>query len=441
MIECIPRPIHVKNNLASLWGMGAEAAEGVYLNVESDRRCLYYRVSAAQPCKRRWSSATLSLAEESFPITNDRICEAIEHLTGDDGGAFEKWFRSNASYKRNCGRYITSLTRSYSSTELDMLLSYQAIAFGFWYRLLEDLVVTDYMQKGALLAGIWGAREQRVLNHMQYVSGILRRQSQHRITRVPVLRMMAMMFAGRSGPTETESINDEFVPQETLVAILGDMSIACISLLKVPKEPQDCKRFAIMNCPILDLFGDQDGLLYSDGDGTFAYGPPNEPVAASFELTRKSFQTPEWSVRPKVNFSGHHVRSVHLIARCNGIPCMAIGPHYADIGFLSNEHHHDKTAPSVQNNSPPVKIKGVEITEMNIRTPGQYVLESHRCTEKHVQIFQTAGAAILRYQISGYHCSPRHPQYRLLCGSCDLKEAVEALPKTEKGDPWGMLIL
>jgi hypothetical protein len=51
---------------------------------------------------------------------------------------------------------LRDLSNSFPDAELDLLLCHQALVYGFWYQIVDELVVQDYIQTDILMSGIWG---------------------------------------------------------------------------------------------------------------------------------------------------------------------------------------------------------------------------------------------------------------------------------------------
>ena len=329
MIECLRRPIPVKNNVAIWWHRGAEAAESFGIWSDTNEKDIVYHITHDAPCARRWPPSTLNVSKTWFTAADDNICQAIEDFTCRNSAPFEQWIKRCLTE----GRTATQLEDpqiDFSVDELDNLLCFQGLVYGFWYQLLGQLFIPDRLQEDVLISALWGWREAAILVRIIDLS---RENEAEGIERSLLMRILRRMFLGELG----RSFLDE-QHHRGLVAIIGPISLVCFSLLQLPELPQDCAKFALVSLPIIELFGDQHGELLSSNtdDGIVTYQA--EPQALGSSVSRMRPRR-TWSVHAKLNFVNGRVENVSMIARCEGVPVHRFPPLMADRLFLAMELH------------------------------------------------------------------------------------------------------
>ena len=446
MIECLPRPIPVKNRIASFWSKGTNAAKNFTFKAIPGSRIQYspgkvlYDILPQAECTRRWPSATLILAERAFPATDDITCQAIEDLTAGDPSIFHDWLGTNLMYDDST---IGDLSNSFPDAELDLLLCYQALVYGFWYQIVDELLVQDYIQTDILMSGIWGWRETRLLAKLEQLNRtIVKRQP---IARVDMIRALAMMFAGRCGKP-FESVAEDDVRRQGLMAVLGSISIVSMSLLRIPRLPEDCVKFALVSLPVLDLLGDQNGELFSAARFD---GPQITDASPTELIVFKSSPIKTWSVHPKLNYVNGRIEDVSMVARCGGVPVNSFCPDLADIAFLNSIHLHSGLGDDKHSSGPlenrresddeDVKVFGVNVTEDDFLN-GIIPASSTDQANPYVKVVHSTKSVAMRYAAIGEHCLVGD-EMRILYDKCKLRAEIDRLPRSKNGGSHGILIL
>lgn len=343
MIETLPSSRPNRNKMAEMWTQGQLAA--VHFRLEGKAELPYdpnaeffYTLNGNDEETQRFESLTSIIAGKAFPFRSQHIRAAIEELVRPQDG---EWLISHIGLE-----YLqreTNLTiKSCGEGRLDLWSNYQALVFGFYFKLLEPLVVLDFLATDSTSAplddiyfqGLWGWGNTRFLAMCTQFGQQLWRDT--RVERSHVIYLLSAMYAGR---------DKMFVPKATrtgLLGLLGPMTtILALPLLRTTDVPEHLTKYAVLNLPVIHLTSEnEDGEVYAGhGFGHVVLAPHQHKVAA--ERIQPHGPSRKWSVHATMrktmkDSSGR--AGVVMVARCDGRPVGWFGPGAADTMFLSTAY-------------------------------------------------------------------------------------------------------
>ncbi|KAF7558219.1 hypothetical protein G7Z17_g205 [Cylindrodendrum hubeiense] len=189
------------NRMKRMWAEGAKAAEKITVigaaqyPYTSEQEVYYYLGDEMDPEVESFNASDTILAANSFPISTQTILSATESLTEGLESHRKEWLQTHVGLE-----YLLKTQSEIPSRRDDNMslwLAYQALVFGFYYKLLEPLVCLDFItDKDAYYSGLWGYGSTTFLAMCIQFSHELRRN--RRVGRTHVLYMLATMYSGRN---------------------------------------------------------------------------------------------------------------------------------------------------------------------------------------------------------------------------------------------------
>ena len=393
MIDATTLNRSILNRMEMFWTMGCEAAEKMKLTPTPEPKLpfgpesdIYYVLDARDPTRNKFDGMLSMIVDHGFPAATQSILLALEKLTQGVGSKRLQWLHAHTArdyLQRETGK------PSQEPEEMELWVQYQALVFGFYYRLLEPLISFEYVKPDIYFRGLWGYGSTTFLGMCAHFAWTL--QESQSISRTQVLYMLTTMYNGRPKPySQTTSSTG-------LIGVLGTISVLALPLLCTTDVPEKIARFAVVDLPVIDLLSDSCELysrqIQSIDFITAAVAPPRQITP------RGSNQT--WSVHAKLGkLFGEESNDVMMAARCDGKLVGWFGPLAADFTFLSscyqNQRHvneEDFSADSI--------INGHEILDEHwqndqVRRPLREDTIGQFC------IVNSRGSAALRYAATGF---------------------------------------
>jgi len=201
MIESIPASRQVLNRMGFLWDLGSQAAENLRLVAQSEtpfenRSEIWYSVDGDNNFDaQRADTKTQILAGRAFPMVqsqdSDKVLAAVETLLESKNDDTYHWLHQHTDLN-----YLQrTATTSGNQQEMEAMFHFQALVFGFYFKLLEPLVCFDRVESSIYCQGLWGTGSNMFLAMCVEFASILRRE--RKISRAHVLFMLSSMYNGR----------------------------------------------------------------------------------------------------------------------------------------------------------------------------------------------------------------------------------------------------
>ena len=393
MIDAMTIERDVLNRMGMFWTMGRQAAEKMKLiptpepklpfGPESD---IYYVLEVEDPTRNKFDGMLSMIADHGFPVATHSILLALEKLTKGLESSRLQWLHAHTERD-----YLQTETGKPSGTprDLELWVQYQALVFGFYYKLLEPLISFKYVQQDVYFRGLWGHGSTTFLSMCAHFAWTL--QDSRSISRTQILYMLATMYDGRPKPySQTTSSNG-------LMGILGTISVLALPLLCTTDIPEKIARFAVVNLPVIDLMSDSRELYsrqYQSIDFIRA------AVAPPTHITPRG-PTKAWSVHAKLGILfGEESNDIMMAARCDGRLVGWFGALAADFSFLSSCYQNPRN-------------ENGEACEDDSTIIGHGILDEHWQDDKVLRpvqedsigqfcIVNSRGSAALRYAAAGF---------------------------------------
>jgi hypothetical protein len=336
MIHAIPAGRRTITKMIRCWDLGSNAASKMHFHAEaqlpySNESEIYYVVENSDVETSNFGKEVIMLAGRAFPERSESILSAVEELAEGVKGDRLEWLQRHTElgYLKRTEASIPS----HISENMEIWLQYQALVFGFYYRLMEPMVSLELVQKDAYFRGIWGYGSTTFLAMCVEFGEILRREG--RVSRTHVLYMLSTMYSGRQKPFSMLSTI------KGLLGILGPISVLSKPLLRTTDNPKEISSFMLADLPILDLMSDADGELFACVGG----GVTQDHSPASLTMIQPRSPSKEWSLHAKMGLLfGDGKPGIVMAARCAGRLVGWFNPLAADVAFLSTayqQRRHD----------------------------------------------------------------------------------------------------
>jgi len=395
MIQAIPADRRTINRMTYYWGLGADAASKMCLQVTQAKLPfykeaeIYYVLENNDVETSNFTKDVIMLAGRAFPDTSEDILLAVEKITEGVKGDRLAWLQQYTAPE-----YLKKIEASNTcdiSENMDLWLHYQALIFGFYYKLIEPLVSFELVQKDAYFRGIWGYGSTTFLA-MCIEFGVALRNGEKQVSRTHVLYMLSTMFGGRQKPFSKET------PSKGLLGILGPISVLSKPLLQTTDDPKEISRFMLADLPILDLMSDTDGELFGCEGGGITF----DPSPTDLTMVRPRSPNKEWSLHAKMGLLfGEGQPGVVMAARCAGRLIGWFNPLAADVAFLSSiyqERRHEKEIGYVDD----FAFIGYEVEDRQWQN-GRLLQPITNNAEELVGLVQSRNCPALRYAAAGIY--------------------------------------
>ncbi|KAM7205216.1 hypothetical protein V8F33_001047 [Rhypophila sp. PSN 637] len=389
------------NRMIGLWKLGSKAAEKMQLIAAADLpyspgREFYYELSDGESDRvtASFDAYDTLLAARSFPRSSQSVLEAVESLTRGQDSQRKEWLDMHVGLEYLL--HAQSELPSRKTEEMSLWLSYQALVFGFYYKLLEPLVTMEFLsggQEAAYLSGLWGYGCATFLAMCTQFGQELSRNG--RVSRTHVLYTLATgtMYTGR---------NKVFHPMNSrinMLGVLGPISVISLPLLRTSDQPQELARFAVLDLPVVQLVPDDEGELYaSNGIGISFYPYHGQP-----QTIQPSGSFKKWSVYSSMGkaFRGGGL-GVVMVARCEERLADWFNPAAAETMFLSSAYYqplHEDEKDFVDDTC----VNGFEILDRDWQQGSVYRPTEANVDDATVGVVHSAGCLALRYAAAGFY--------------------------------------
>jgi hypothetical protein len=332
----VDRPM--ENAMGIYWQYGVEAADELKLIGKADgpyetSREVHYsleEVPRSALVSKRFPPHIGMIANQGFPVETQKTYEALERMLQREPEDSAKWLQQHVGRE-----YLLRVENTHVVHEkeyMSIFSKYQALIFGFYYRLLEQILSFDLVEPSAFFRGIWGAQNSTFLAMCTQLGSCLR--SSDKISRAHVLYMLAAMYSGRRKIFNT----DASIPQ--LVGVIGPISVLAMPLIRTTDVPEEIWKIAVVDLPIVDLCADNsDGeLMASEGGGIrFVSAMENDHTGMEVQYADP---TNTWTVHPHMSTTvgGEKTSGVVMVARRGKRLVGWFNPLAADISFLSSAY-------------------------------------------------------------------------------------------------------
>ncbi|KAI1075706.1 hypothetical protein F5B20DRAFT_559072 [Whalleya microplaca] len=345
----------------------------------------YYELEGPQTTTSRRTGTVRILATKAFPCCSNSILEAISELIRSENEDAIQWLDSHAA-EDFLDRNESELPDS-SRENTSLWICYQALVFGFYYRLLEPLVDFKFLSEESYLQGVWGKESTAFLAMCTHFGRTLGTQHQ-KVRRTHVLYMLATMFAGRQKRFTSQS-------RTSLVGILGQISILALPLHRCTDTPQELAKYVVLDLPIVQLMPEQDGELYPGSSlGIRIMPTQKDPMIIHPHGTDK-----EWSIHPTMgNVFRNGGSGVVMAASCDGRLVGWFNPNVADSLFLSSayqvQQHDAQSGPELAK-----QFVGFEVVDEDWKKGTIWRPSDSNC----FGIVHSSGCPALRYAAAGFY--------------------------------------
>ena len=389
MIDTIPVKRDVINEMDRLWMAGSSSAESIKLRAEakwpasSESEVNYFMEDSDESFSKKFDPG-FDIMLRAFPRASESIQEDLERLVQGVPSERISWLNQHLGLD-----FLKTGISPVNPDEkcMDLYLKYQALVFGFYYKLLEQLVSLKYVPQDAYFRGIWGKGSTTFLamciQFGQALKGLVG------VNRTHILYLLSTMFNGRL------NIYSSSHSKSGLLGILGPISVLSMSLCLATDQPDEISKFAVINRPIVDLLSENEGELYPSGGSGISFthdGPPPQDIHP--HGPRK-----EWFIHAKMGRLVSEAQSgVVVVARCGGRPVGWFNPLAADTAFLSGAYlrkRHEKESDYTDHST----MKAFEIRDEDWQTG--YV----RRAVNVLGVVHSRGNSALRYAAAGFFAS------------------------------------
>lgn len=393
MIDATTLKRPVLNRMEMFWTMGCKAAEKMKLTPTPEPKLpfgpesdIYYVLDVEDPTRNKFGGMLSMIVDHGFPVATHSILLALEKLTQGLESERLQWLHAHTAreyLQRETGK------PSRNPGNMELWVQYQALVFGFYYKLLEPLISFEYVQQDVFFRGLWGYGSTTFLGMCAHFAWTI--QESRSISRTQVLYMLATMYNGRPKPYSQTSSSTG------LIGVLGTISVLALPLLCTTDVPEKIARFAVVDLPVIDLMSDSRELhsrQYQSIDFIrAAMAPPRQITPRGPKKT--------WSVHAKLGkLFGEESNDIMMAARCDGKLVGWFGPLAADFTFLSSCYQNQRHA----------NEKGFEDDSM---ITGHEILDEHWQNDQVLRplqedsigqfcIVNSRGSATLRYAATGF---------------------------------------
>ena len=394
MIDTVPTSRKVTNRMEVCWKAGSDAAKKLKLYGEAQlpfpaESEIYYLLDLSDPIRSKFGPELSMLATHAFPASSQGILLALEELTKGVSSHRLEWLDMHTSLEYLLHRETSFPSRRAENMEL--WLQYQALVFGFYYKLLEPLVSLEFLRSDAYFYGIWGYGSTTFLAMCTQFGDMLRRHS--KVSRTHLLYMLSAMYGGRPKIFSNSS-------GMGLLGTLGNISVFAMPLLRVSDLPSEISKFALVDLPVVDLMSETNGEIYAgNGCGIDFDHACAEPVAI-----RPHGPGTAWSVHAKMGILfGEGQTGVVMAARCGGRLVGWFNPLAADVMFLSTAYvakRHDEEPGYVDQ----AVVSGFEVRDEDWKR-GHVQRPIDENPLNRVGVIHSRGCPALRYAAAGFYAS------------------------------------
>ena len=400
MIETFPCSPSTKNQLETYWFRGSKAAAKVSLKAVARLRLtgIKYIVKDYDECTSRWPGRLTDLSSEHFPVDSESLLMALNELLVCLPDHIEDWLYKAA--KLDGG--INDLDNNFTEEQMNAFLCFQSLVFGYWYQLLKPWISLEYVKHDVYFYGVWGYRDTYLLVMLRTAATKLRHglmRPHAGLSREEFLHVLAAMYSGRAKNNVQRPRKDTVILTHGLVAVLDQISIVAMSLLKTSDQAQQQACFAVLSLPLVNIVPDRNGELWT-GE---AAGIQFRTCANASQQPMRRFPQEKWSIHPKMTVIDGRLSGVVLMVRCGGVTIGVINPADADSALLrAQENLSGHLAPMEPGIGPPISY--LHTFEEHFQK-GAIFRPIHR---GDLVLVHSNGSRIMRYAAAGFYAGEAH---------------------------------
>ncbi|KAK6210508.1 hypothetical protein LQW54_006116 [Pestalotiopsis sp. IQ-011] len=324
------------NRMLCMWELGKQAGTFFHLQAKADlpfayQNEFYYELQGEDKAISLFKTHVGMLVAKSFPIASEQILSAVEELLTGVPQESQVWLGQHSGLE-----YLLqsqSIAPDGTKADMELWLAYQALVFGFYYKLLEPLVELKFLsqkKEDTYFRGLWGHKSTTFLAMCTQFGKELREY--HKVGRTHVTYMLATMYGGRQKVYSAEQT------PKNLLGVMGPLSILALPLMETSDSPQELARFTVLDLPVVQLMGAEDGELYAGSGYGISFGSPapsQKPIAWQQQPSKA------WSVNSTMTHAfrnGGGSPGVVMSARCGGRLVGWFSPVVAETMFLSSNY-------------------------------------------------------------------------------------------------------
>ncbi|RDW65097.1 hypothetical protein BP6252_10748 [Coleophoma cylindrospora] len=390
MIDTLAVDRDITNSMFMFWELGCRAATkmelissslGEYDTSSSD---IHYTLEDHDPVMSKFAPNLSMLACHGFPVVTQSILNALEKMIPREMDPKRaEWLQMHTAPE-----FLSRLRTKPSQEPENMGLwtQYQALVFGFYYKLLEPLISFEHVHEEAYFRGIWGYGSKLFLVMCSQFAEGLRRDGS--VSRTHLLYMLSTMYNGR------QHVYSKSSSKSGLVGIIGPISVLTLPLLRVSDIPRELGSFMLVDLPVIDLLTEANGELYSGhGTGLEFFRSAKTPEEISPHAPDKP-----WSVHAKMGNLFDGQPGVVMAARCGGSLVGYFSPLAADITFLGASYHVPRHESGYVDD---FKVHGYEIKDEDWQC-GRVQRPSPQELLDQIGVVHSRGCPALRYAAAGF---------------------------------------
>ena len=338
MIDTLGVPRDLEDIMGQLWKLGEEAADELTLIGKADipfetTKEIYYslqEVPLSAAVAKKFPAHIGMVASLGFPVRTQKIYAAVEMLLKEEKEDAPIWLQAHVA--QDYLLRIENESLAHQGQFSAVFSKYQALVFGFYYRLLKQILCFELVETAAFFHGIWGRQSTTLLAMCTQLCSSL--QPLSKATRAHLLYILAAMYNGRRKLFNPNSA----MPR--LVGVLGSISVLALPLVRVTDIPEEIWKIAIVDLPIVDLVPDNnDGELMAGEGGGLNFMPASDSGRPIVTIQPAS-PVERWTVHSNMSMALDTETSggVVMAARCGGRLVGWFNPLAADILFLSDAY-------------------------------------------------------------------------------------------------------
>ncbi|KAK9773987.1 putative Heterokaryon incompatibility domain-containing protein [Seiridium cardinale] len=394
MIKAMQAKRETLNQMAQFWEYGKRAAGKFCLRAKASlpytrENEFYYELDGSDPEHDTFDACVSIIAGKAFPCASQTVSMAVETLLQGKSTTRKEWLETHAGLE-----YLEksqSTLPSRRSENMEAWLVYQALVFGFFYKLMEPLVVLDFLSGGEVyFQGLWGYGSTTFLAMCTRLGHEIRMTG--RVTRTQVLYMISTMYGGRQKMFSNHT-------GRNLMGVLGPISVLALPLARTTDVPQDLAKYALLDLPVVQIVSDEGGEIYAGvGSGiTFSHG------VKEAKTVRPRGPDCKWSVHPTMRKAFREGGSgIVMAARCQGHLVGWFSPAAPEILFLS-EAYQQKQHETGSDKMREAEVQAVEVLDKDWQNGSIWRPLSLENGDNSFGVIHSRGCPAMRYSAAGFY--------------------------------------
>lgn len=413
MIQAVGEDYSQRNAMEEFWTRGAKAAAEFALTAASELPYdpqspneVYYELCQVITSKEshRVSPTASILASRWFPCKSDKVLMAIESLLQGVSTEEMEWLDTHSGTEFLLRSDSTKLFTDRKNRKFSLWLKYQALVFGFYYRLLKTLVTLRYVDdEAAYFRGLWGETSTTFLAMCTCFGKEL--NDEQKVSRTHVLYLLASMYNGRP------KIYNKNISRQNLVGVMGKITVVAMPLIHTCDVPKEMSSFVILDLPISHLVPETDGELYASPTCSIAISV----VATTAQQVYARSSIKKWTVHSTMSsIIPQCIPGVVMVARCEGrlvgwFPLLAAETMFLSTAYMQHQHGEAGSQSAAQGNEhgrrvlASAPVTGFEIQDKDWQSG---VIPIPRTTAEQPNAFgvvHSLGFPALRFAAAGFY--------------------------------------